>query len=472
VGWVGSPYYADPPTYSQIQYADGLGDSAIWTGTFLAAEALRLTVTGEPDARASVKARVATLHDWMRVSGDPGSLARFALPSDARPTWSLNDLTCQSPNCRECHCGVIYRSRKWDWLGHISRDQYQGVMLGYSLAYEALGPEDEPTRELIRSDVVTLVQELMRERSVAMKLTINGIPIATTIDLRFVVLTTSEMSGGALELTIDLSQPDQAEMWGFQEFTPDLSDIVRQVPGFSGVPSIPRASSAVMLAAAFRVALEVTDGVPARAADRAAILDYYLNHTGTGGNIDDWLGIARQWTWTDSCGGTYFGNNITLEPLYDLARLEDDPARQHVIRADLLRDTIWPPFASHKNCFFAFITAANVPGADPSIASAAAAQLGGFPVPPRIHHGIDLRGDARYQPQDPGCANQVNHQSAVDVADRQVEDFMWQRDPWTLYDAGDEHQVMPGVDYLVAYWMGRRHGFLQEDAGGRCLAWR
>ena len=49
---------------------------------------------------------------------------------------------------------------------------------------------------------------------------------------------------------------------------------------------------------------------------------------------------------------------------------------------------------------------------------------------------------------------------------------MWQRDPWTLYDGGDAAQLLAGVDYLTAYWLGRRHGFIEEDAAGRCLRWQ
>jgi hypothetical protein len=66
----------------------------------------------------------------------------------------------------------------------------------------------------------------------------------------------------------------------------------------------------------------------------------------------------------------------------------------------------------------------------------------------------------------------VHHGDAVDVGERCTADFIWQSKPWELYCEGDPHVVYPGVDFLVAYWMGRRHGFLADDAPGRCLAWR
>jgi hypothetical protein len=113
-----------------------------------------------------------------------------------------------------------------------------------------------------------------------------------------------------------------------------------------------------------------------------------------------------------------------------------------------------------------------VPYADPSVAPAAASQLSQVPPPPRVRVAVDLRSDARYMPHESGCTDQVDHGMAVDVGDRVVSDFIWQRHPWGLYDDGFESLTYPGVDYLAAYWLGRRHGFLADDRPGTCLAWR
>ena len=83
----------------------------------------------------------------------------------------------------------------------------------------------------------------------------------------------------------------------------------------------------------------------------------------------------------------------------------------------------------------------------------------------------DLRDDPRYLPHEPDCPDQVQHDSAVDVADRCVKDFIWQHNPWDLYCPGVDNLGFPGVDYLVAYWMGRWHDFIDEDRQGVCLAW-
>jgi hypothetical protein len=470
-GGVGDARYADPPAYTQITSMDDIGDSAIWTGTYLAAEALRLKTTGSSDARARVKQLVDTLHLFFRVSGDPGVLARFAAPHGKVFPFAIGDLDCTAART---HCGIPYAGATWDYVGDISRDQYQGVLLGYALAYEALGEADEASRALIRDDVVAFVQELMKDRTVPLTITFNGTALPqTTVSLRFVVLASREEVQGGIGLSIDTSNLSGSKTTGFQEFTPDLSDVVHQIPGMSWVPTIPRASSAIMLASFFRVGLLVTDGIPASQATHDAILDYYQNHAGTGGNVNDWLGVAKTYSDLSSCGSGYFGNNISMEPMYNLARLEDDPTLSWTIRHDVLATMMWPLFRSTKNSFFSYIYAANAPGTPEAGAiSTANAQLAQFGPPPRIRVPVDLRNDPRYMPHQTACTDQVDHTMAVDVADRPVADFLWQRDPWSLYDPGDLAQSEPGVDYLVAYWMARHHDFLADDTAGRCLRWK
>jgi hypothetical protein len=280
------------------------------------------------------------------------------------------------------------------------------------------------------------------------------------------------MKNGALDLRVDTGNANDSEMYGFQEFAPDLADLVREIPAFAWVPSIPRASSAIMLASFFQVALRLTEGVPTYKARRDAVLAYYTGHQGKGGNVADWLRVAQGWTEGTGCGGNYYANNITMTPMYNLARLEPDPARRGLVVDQILGQKMWPAFEGTKNVFFSFIYAGVRQGAPPGVVVSARAQLAQFPPPPRVQTPVDLRSNAKYPTRDGQCADQVDHRSAVDVSDRVVDGFIWQRHPWGLYDPGNPAKTFPGVDYLVAYWLGRRHDFLAEDAPGRCLAWR
>jgi hypothetical protein len=224
-----------------------------------------------------------------------------------------------------------------------------------------------------------------------------------------------------------------------------------------------------MLASFFRVALAVTEGVPALLDRRAEIETFYTSHSGSGGNVHDWLPIADQWSvgGTD-CGAQYYANNIAMQPMYNWARLESAPEVLSEVQG-IVANTMWPAFLGHKNTFFTFLSAANMTSPDAGALTSARDQLAQFPVPPMIRHAVDLRNDPAYMPEEPGCTDHANHDTAVEVGQRVRDGFMWQRDPWDLYDDGDVAQVLPGVDYLVAYWLGRQHGFVSEDAGSRCL---
>jgi hypothetical protein len=462
-GGIMSAHYSDTSLTGVVEYGN-TRDSAIWTGTYLAAEALRYLAGGHPEALAHVEQQVRVLHRWFNISGDPGYLARYVAPANSpaaiQAIFSSADL--------ENHRDWPYEGSSWHWKGHTSRDQYQGPLLGYSLAYEA--SSDAETREMIRHDVVELVEELMKVKTHAVKIVVNNLlanPVtiaSINLDFQYSVFASSESTTASPEIVLDADDLGSAEMQGFQEFYPNLGELVSQIPLLSWATSIPRASSAIMLASYFLVALQVTDGVPAYAARRAAIKTFYEAHVG------DWLGVAEQWRYESVCGAKYYGTHIAFEPMYNLARLEYDAARRERIRGSVLKSKMWDNgVATHKNVFFAWVHAANPPAAaDVSqVVSAHAAQLAQFPTAPLVPPAVDLTGVYAEDPTCPGLALQ-----AIDVGQRGLQDYMWQDQPWHLTRAAEPQRTIPGVDYVLAYWLGRRHGLVAKDATEQCLRWR
>lgn len=464
-GGVMSAFYADAGLTNVIQYGN-TRDSAIWTGTYLAAEALRYLSDGHPEALDHVRKQVAVLHRWFNISGDPGYLARYVAPAGSPAPVQLVFDAANDEN----HRGWSFEGQSWHWKGHTSRDQYQGPMLGYSLAYEAA--TDEATREPIRYDVVRLVEQLMKVERHDAKVVITGLPIPVTIgsvslDFQYSVFAASESASTHPEIQVDYNHPGQATLAGFQEFYPDLKPLLSQVSALSSLPSVPRASSAIMLSSFFLVALQVTEGVPAYAARRATIKAFYESH------VNAWLDVAATWSYGDNtsgCGAKYYGTHISFEPMYDLARLEYDATRRERIRRDVLGTRMWlNGVANHKNVFFAYVHAANPPlGKDvTAVVEAHSAQLLQFPPAPLVPRAFDLTG--KY-PADPACPGLSSE--AVDVGERALKDYMWQHAPWDLQGAAVPDHALPGVDYLLAYWQGRRHGFLKKDATVQCLRWK
>lgn len=455
-GAVVNAVYTDA-TRATIAYYSGTGDAALWSGTALAAEAWRYRATGAPDAAAELARLAATLHRLFNVAGEPAYLARLAVPTgDTTPLEYMSRCSDLS-----WHCGRSYDGASWDWYGHISRDAYTGVMLGYDAAYGAT--RDESVRAAIRADVVALATELMKERMVPATVTVQGVPIDKTLALTNVVLSPSEMTNGRVTITVGGSN----ELYGAREFLPDFSDVLTQIVGVS--PPVPRPSSAIMLGAFFRMALAMTDGVPGQAATHQQLLDYYDAHA------DGWLDVAAQWSFAANCGSGYYANHIAFIMAYVWARLESDAARGARIRDQILDGRMWSALAAQKNPYFAFLwgaTRAQPPA--PATIAQAGAELAQFPPGPRVHVAVDHSADARYQPHDAACTSEPltdTATNAVDVGDRVVEDFLWQRAPWRLVDGGNAAEVYPGVDFLAAYWAARTAGFVADDAPGTCARW-
>ena len=115
---------------SVVDYEGG-GDSAIWTGHTLAAEAFRYGVTGDSLALDSVGHLLKGVGALLDVNGGNGLLARNAAPEASLAGQAI------------VKAGVFRRAQLFGetWVGRqgsngISRDQYSGVMFGLSMAYE------------------------------------------------------------------------------------------------------------------------------------------------------------------------------------------------------------------------------------------------------------------------------------------------------------------------------------------------
>ncbi len=313
------------------------------------------------------------------------------------------------------------------------------MILGYSVAYDVL--TDESVRDLIRQDMVTFVTELMMTRSVCP--VINGIPCVTPINVQYVVVTPSE----PLSITISTS-PLNVTVTGIQEFWPTVLGLY------------PQATVAIQLTSAFEVALQVTANQPAWASQYQTINTFFET------NVDSWLKTAQLWAYSANCGNSYFANNIAFEPMFDLARLDQDATRQSTILG-ILGHNMWAKgVINDKNVWFAYIFAADDPtdALAPTAITMGNSQLAQFGAPPRVH--IDVSNDF---PENPNCTNEALE--AIDVDQRVIDDFAWQRGPWTETDPGNPSEVFPGVDYLAAYWLGRAEGFLTDDTPTECTVW-
>ena len=153
-GTILSPMFPSETSTEIVGYTR-CGDSAIWTGHYLAAETFRYTVTRSPEALAAARKALRGLSSLVAVTGSDRLLARCVVRADSP--------LATGPRSEEKNNGE-FRGSVGDvdyyWFGNVSRDQYLGAMFGLSVAYEHLLPED---RALIREIVTPLVDRLLEK---------------------------------------------------------------------------------------------------------------------------------------------------------------------------------------------------------------------------------------------------------------------------------------------------------------------
>lgn len=144
------------PTGDELKSYARAGDSAIWTGHYLAAEAFRYRVTGEPEALNNVKGALGGLRDLVDVTGTD-LLARCLFPTDSP---YADDIIAEEKR-HGIHTSTL-RGKGYYWIGNTSRDQYSGVFFGLGAAYSVV--ENAEVRSSVRDLVTRMLEFLLKHR--------------------------------------------------------------------------------------------------------------------------------------------------------------------------------------------------------------------------------------------------------------------------------------------------------------------
>jgi hypothetical protein len=159
-GTVFDPVFAssDPgsPAFTEVVSYTRAGDSAIWTGHYLAAEAFRYYVTRSPDALDSAWRALRGIRSLLDITGT-GVLARCVVPVDSPYAAAI----LQEEGGHGVYEGTL-DGTPYFWIGNTSRDQYSGVMFGLSLAYDLIALPD--VRAFIQRDVTRILDDLLQQR--------------------------------------------------------------------------------------------------------------------------------------------------------------------------------------------------------------------------------------------------------------------------------------------------------------------
>jgi hypothetical protein len=151
-GTIIDPIFASPSSQEIVAYTRG-GDSATWTGHYLAAEAFRYKVTASPDALANIWKALQGIRSLRVVTGT-NLLARCLVPVD----WPFAASITHEEAGHGIHTGTV-DGHSYQWVGETSRDQYTGVFFGLGIAYDLV--EEPAVRAFIQTEVTALLSFLL-----------------------------------------------------------------------------------------------------------------------------------------------------------------------------------------------------------------------------------------------------------------------------------------------------------------------
>jgi uncharacterized protein (TIGR03437 family) len=124
-GTILDPIYASSSS-TQIAGYTRCGDSALWTGAYLAAESFRYNVTKSADALNNVKGALAGLKALADVTGD-NRLARCMVAANSPYAAGISN---------EEAANTIHQNPPWIWVDNTSRDQVVGAFFGLGAAFD------------------------------------------------------------------------------------------------------------------------------------------------------------------------------------------------------------------------------------------------------------------------------------------------------------------------------------------------
>lgn len=523
--WFGQLYEIDYATPERIlgdvASVHHFGDSALWTGTYLAAESFRYALAKKylskkklteeertfwegqkADAKQRVDVMVAKYHILTNISenwnhdfdlsqkqpgfgggvfaGEKGYLMRACNPTTAEPwqTWTNLD-TAQNPDPdKDEEAGTdgpftgnprVYGPLDWQnkdgtitqyfCENGTSRDAYAGTTFGLLTAFDLVSEDDPTMRAQIRDDIITLV------------------------DFTVKYYWSTPRPHGRISLPLGLPNPP-CSICG-HDFENFISPLFVQVP--MARLNMAKAAQHVANAAPGRhdvakweavYAEELATQLPILAvsmefdaadAGHSAYYKYNLHHL-TGFNITrlehdlavnlayrQALGVMDHTTGDDV--NAHF-ESITFALTGEETRF--DAAVQHLREWRDYRARIdsQPSTVNSTGCF--------VP--ETGIECVPKDQLEASQASPAGDQSVVIPG-TRVCTAEPRNVSGCRARAPLPVADRPPTDFLWQRPSTQLDGATSSTHQAPGVDYLLPYWMLRYYTEVEEPSLSSFPTW-
>lgn len=154
-GQIAMTMNVEPSSDSELIRYEDVGDTALWSGLYLAAEAFRNSVTHDAESLDAVRNALNGIQLLVDAPGT-GYLARSTWPVDGEKVEPYLEIEGRYGMGRSWIGG-----REYYWQAGVTRDQYAGVFFGLGAAYDRV--EDPAVRAQARELITRLVDYLLKK---------------------------------------------------------------------------------------------------------------------------------------------------------------------------------------------------------------------------------------------------------------------------------------------------------------------
>lgn len=439
-------------TFDDVEAWRSGENDGLWNGLYIASQAYRYAVTRSDEALSVLRTLMDAQEVRMRITGVPGIFTRQYIPPGidgiACPTddsfyvedLEKDDNTWVQVRDDGCIWNIDLETMEWTqrsacgldefagycWLENVSKDEYAGHMFGLGAVYKLVDDADLNSRAVRMLEQVG--DHMMRN------------------DLQL------------LDWDGRITEHGRFSPLGFDDF-----------PGFNAA----MAMSFILMAA--------------EASGRADLRDYYdrclLRRTGDASDcfpepaprvpFTEFFPTAGMYIGPEGCGSNF--NNISMHQasLHHLVWFERDAEIREIVQrsyeVDVFRAPDEPRAAMNQNnTWFDFMWAGQKPlgpntdGPDFAAVQNGICMLRQFPASQAVpDQGLPMG-------YGPYCLDRFDRdvaETARETADRCPGTFLWWEDPYSLRTCtADDREIRMPTDYLLAYWMGRYYGFIDETS--------
>ena len=403
--------FADAAHEHPSLYGTG-GDSALFTGFYLAAAVYRFLVTRDDADLDTVFGTVRGLHILTHASGVPGVIARCAFPADRPGQWRYPDawrsrietgLVYESPddvadmeNPANCYPAFVFYTR-------ATRDQLTGILFGLGVALALLDPEDYAGTGH-QFSCVTLIRDAVRRIACA---------LWNRLEQKcFIIMDHRNRTGSTAVLVDGLLK--------------------------------------VQLLAVYRAAL---GGEECARIEELYLQEFRAAFFLNDGNVDALFNRS-------SLTGSYYAYNLRLARSFTVSLLESDGGRR-ATAARYMTKHVWRYVGDHRNSHFNMLYAAA--SRDETGLEDALRGLKELSLRPLRSFSSPLFGLDCYPPPLVLLYGDVSGYVVPVHLRKPTGYFIWQKDPFATGDGEPDpvgSKEATGLDFLLPYWMGRFYGFV------------